>query len=225
MFNKKSIIVLFIDRNRFQFYGGSLSGIETLDVPEAQMHDLDIVNRDSFYTLVKQWVKQHALVGAQLILIFAETSYFEKVFSSKEPAELETEIIKFFDTVPFETSITKVYDAPNGKRPVAINKTLYEAIRQGFLLQGLSTRGVLPVSSLGPQGLKRALDRDMGEYVLKNLDTLMRQSIAEAGDLTGGIVHKSEEHAVVQKKKSSLPLLLSIFGVLLVVLVVFIFVF
>ena len=225
MFNKKSILVLFIDRNRFQFYGANFTGVETLDVPEAYLRDLDVVNHDGLYTLVKQWIKQHSLSGVQLILVFAETSYFEKVFSSAQPAEQETEIIKFLDAVPFESAITKVYDVPNGKRPVAINKALYEAIRQGFLLQGLPTKGAIPIFTLGALGTRRALDTEMGEYVLKNIDALLRQSLIEVQDSSAPSPQGPAGQMAAPAKKSNLPLLLGAFGVLLIILLVVVFLF
>jgi len=225
MFNNKSIIVLFIDRNRFQFYGANLSGIETLDVPQSSLRDLDVANRDALYTLIKQWVKQHALISVQLVLIFAETSYFEKVFSSVAPAQLETDIIKFFDEVPFESTITKVHDVPNGKRAVAINKALYEAVRQGFLLQGLSIKGVIPMFALGVLSDRRTLDAEVGEYVLKNIDTLLHQSLVDAQEVSVTHAKESSSQHPIFAKKSNLPILLGVFGVLLVIFLVMIFLF
>lgn len=223
MFNNKSIIVLFIDRNRFQFYGANLSGIETLDVPDSSIRDLDVVNRDVLYTLIKQWVKLHTLVSVQLVLIFAETSYFEKVFTLAAPAQLETDIIKFFDEVPFESTITKVHDIPNGKRAVAINKALYEAIRQGFLLQGLTIKGVIPMFALGELGSRHSLDAQVGEYVLKNIDTLLRQSLVDVAEVTVSNIKESGSVHAPPHKKSSLPILLGVFGILLVIFLIMIF--
>lgn len=224
MFNKKSILVLFVDRNRFQFYGANLSGVEILDVPETSVRDLDIVNRDALYTLVKQWLKNHTLPSVQLVLIFAQSSYFEKTFPNEDAAQLETDIIKFFDAVPFESAITKVYDMPTGKRAVAINKALYEAIRQAFLLQGFPTKGVLTVSELSAISSKNTLDREMGDYVTKNVDTLVKQSIIEVQDQSV-VPSAAAGHTTSLSKKSRLPLLLGVFGVLLIILIVVIFLF
>jgi hypothetical protein len=96
MFNQKSIILLFVDRNRFQICGGNLTGVITLDVPEAIMRDLDVAGKDGLYTLIKQWMKQYNVIGTQLVLIFSESSYFEKVFAPGEHTQVETDVLKFF---------------------------------------------------------------------------------------------------------------------------------
>lgn len=213
MFNRKSIIVLFIDRNTFQLYGANLTGVVVLEVPQTQIRDLEVVNIDEFYTFVKQWVKAKGVVDAQLVIIFSPLSYFEKTITVPDPALLETNVIQFFDSVPFESTFVHVYDVPKGKWAVAVNKALYEAVRQAFFLQGISTRAVLPLFVLGPQNNKKSLDAQLGDYVIKNLDTLMHQSMIE-------VVDRVQELPNTPKQKSNLLLLLVVFGVLLSVLLV-----
>lgn len=225
MFNRKSIVVLFIDRNRFHFYGGTLTGVVTLDVPETQLRDLDIVNVDTFYTLIKQWVKTNTIVDSQLVVIFSDTSYFEKVFSDLDSVQLETDVIKFFDSVPFESTLTRVYEVEKGKHAVAVNKSLYEAIRQGFSLQGIQTRVLLPEFVLEPGGAKRIFNKELGEYVIKNLDSLLHQSILDTQDRIFDISHEKGYEKNSQKKKSSLPLLLGVFGFLIIILIVMVILF
>jgi hypothetical protein len=219
MFNQKNIIILFVDRNRFQLYGGNLTGIVTLDVPEVFIRDLDVVGRDGFYTLIKQLVKQYNIMGSQLVLVLSEATYFEKVFSMNERAQIETDVLKFFDMVPFETIWTKVYASEKGKRAVAISKTLYEAIHQGFSLQGLPTKAVIPAFALGPYSGKRVMDRELGEYVMKNLDSLTKLSLLDSQELSLIVPQEKKEEQVVSKKNSNLPLLVGVFAVLIVILI------
>jgi len=221
MFNQKSIIILFIDRNRFQLYGGNLTGIVSLDVPEVILRDLDVISRDGFYTLMKQWIKQYNIVGSQLVLILSESSYFEKIFTPGQHTEVETDVLKFFDMVPFESIWTKVYPAEKGKRAVAISKSLYEAIHQGFSLQGLPTKAVIPAFALGPESTKRVMDPELAGYIMKNLDTLVKASLMDTQELSLAVPQeKKEEEVSTPKKKSNLPLLLGVFGALMLILIV-----
>lgn len=222
MFNQKSIILLFIERNRFQFCGGSLPSIVTIDVPESIIHDLDVIQKDAFYTLIKQWVKQYNLIASELVIVFSESSYFEKIFSSAESTQVETDILKFFDTVPYESIWTKVYPAPGGKRAVGVNKALYDAIHQGFSLQGVSTRAVLPAFALGAESHKHILDSSLFDYVVKNIDVLGKQSLFDNTELVIPASPGQSDSAKPQKKNSRLPLLLGVFGFLMLILVVFI---
>jgi hypothetical protein len=221
MFNQKSIIILFVDRNRFQLYGGNLTGVVTLEIPEVLIHDMDVIGKDGLYTQIKQWLKQYNIIGSQLVVILSEVSYFEKIFSPSEHTQVETDVLKFFDTVPYETIWTKVYAAEKGKRGVAISKSLYEAIHQGFALQGLPTKAVIPAFALGPEIHKRTMDNALGEYVMNNLDSLMKFSLLDSQELSQTVpLEKREEGKVTPKQSSNLPLLIGVFGVLLSILVI-----
>jgi len=105
---KSSVVVVFIDRNRLQFYGSGLSSILTFDIPATIVRDLDVVNRDAFYTLVNQWLKQNNIGGRELLFVLAPDMYFEKLLVTKGESEQETEILHFYDSVPFEELTTKV---------------------------------------------------------------------------------------------------------------------
>lgn len=223
MFNQK-YLVLFIDRNRFALFGGPLTDVAVLEIPDLLIHDLDVLSKDGCYSLIKQWVKQHAISGSSLIVLFSETTYFEKLFSMQEQSQIESDVLKFFDMVPFESVWTKVYSTEKGKRAVAINKALYDTIHQGFSLQGLQIKAVIPSFALGDQSTKRSLDRELGEYVIKNIDTLMKQSLLDSQELSVPVPqHESQEQPGGEKKKSQLPLLLTVFGILIAILGVVIF--
>jgi hypothetical protein len=218
MFNQKYII-LFIDHSKIQLYGGNLTGIVTIEIPESILTDGDILRRDDLYTLIKQCVKQYALIGGQLIIVLSEAMYFEKMFLSTDTPKTESDILKFFDSIPYESTWTKVYQTEKGKHAVAVNKVLYEAFHQGFLLQGLSTKALIPSFILGPVGMKRALDRPMADHILGNVEAVTKQSLLDAQEL--GISTPQEKlDANKNKPKSNVGLLLGVFGVLLVVFLI-----
>lgn len=220
MFNQRSILILFINRNRFQLYGGSLTGVVTLDVPTSVVQDMEVLQKDGMYTLIKQWVKQYALVGTELFIVFSQSTYVEKIFLTNEHEQMERDILKFFETVPYESIWTKVYPADKGKRAVACNKTLYETIHQGFSLQGLPTKAVIPASALGVLSNKLALDAELIQYILKNLDSLTRQSLLDIQELGFTAPVESKEPTSPSKKGNSLPMLLGVFGVLIAILII-----
>lgn len=219
MFNQKSILILFIERNRFQLFGGTLTGVVTIDVPETIIRDFDVLQKDGFYTLIKQWVKQYNLTASDLVIVYSDASYFEKVFTSTENPQVETDILKFFDTIPFESIWTKVYPIPNGKRAVGVNKSLYEAIHQGFSLQGVSTRAVLPAFTLGTYATARMLDAGMSGHIIKNIDILVKQSLFDGTELVIPSGGKQDTTMSSQKKNKNLPLLLGVFGTLILILI------
>lgn len=214
-------MILFIGRNRFQLVGGNLSGIITLEIPEAVIRDIDIVSKDGLYTLIKQWVKQYTIAAGQLVLVLSEETYFDKQFSTHEHPEVETDVLKFFDMVPYESIWTKVYSVPTGKRAIAINKAWYEAISQGFSLQGFQIKSMIPAFTLGQLSGASALDAKLVDHIMKNYDALARQSLLDATELTPAMQREQESKpSGTAKPRSNLPLYLGVFGVLMVVLVI-----
>jgi hypothetical protein len=219
MFNQKSIIVLYIDRGRLQFFGGSLPTVMTLDIPGAIVRDLEVVNKDALYTFIKQWIKQVNLQSGQLVIVIGESTYFEKVIEPTEAAFLETEAIKFFDTVPFESIWTKIFPQDKIRRAVAVNKTYIDAICQAFFLQGFQTRAVVPMFALGPLAVKRALDAQMGEYVVRSIDTLSKYTLMDTSGGSSSLESPKGESGALPPNKN-LALLLGAFGFLLLILVI-----
>jgi hypothetical protein len=219
MFNQR-IIILYINQNTFQFVGGNLSGVLTIQLPDSIIRDTEVINRDGLYTLINQWVKQYMLSGTQLIVILSEVSYFEKIFSSAESTQLESDILKFFDVVPYESLLTKVYPHEKGKRAVAINKSLYESIQQGFSLQGVPVKGVIPGFTLGKFSTNRSLDAETALFIFKNLDTLIKQNVFEVQELNPPVVASPGTDSAQLKQKKRLPFLLGIFAVLIALLAV-----
>lgn len=200
-------------------FGGNLTGIVTVEVPESIFRDGDIISADGAYTLIKQMVKQYVLTGSQLFIVLSDLMYYEKTFSLVQSTQLENDVLNFFNVVPCESLLTKVYDIEKGKRAVAVNKTLYETIRQGFALQGIPTKAIIPACVLGAAGGKHALDAAMAGEILRNIDGFTRQSLLDAQEANVP-ASQPEEVSSSTKKKSQLPLLLGAFGVLVVVLVV-----
>lgn len=219
---KSSVVVVFIDRNRLQFYGSGLSSILTFDIPATIVRDLDVVNRDAFYTLVNQWLKQNNIGGRELLFVLAPDMYFEKLLVTKGESEQETEILHFYDSVPFEELTTKVLTFENVKRAIAINKEHLEAVRHAFLLQGYRVSAVIPALALGTLSAKRWLDAEMGLYVVKHTDTLREYNVVDTEDQNQAAATPA---AAVPTTKTNprLMIMVSVLGILLLVLIFFIF--
>jgi hypothetical protein len=217
-----SIVVVFVDRNRLQFYGSGLSSILVLDIPTTIVRDLDVVNRDALYTLVNQWLKQNNLGGSQLFFILAPDTYFEKSLITKGESEQETEILHFYDSVPFEELTTKVLTFENGKRAFAINKEYLEAIRHAFLIQGHRVVVAVPALALGTLAAKRWLDAEMGSYVLKHADMLQEYNVVDFEEQNQAATAPASA-VPTTKTNPRLMIMVGILGVLLLVLILFIF--
>lgn len=220
--SKSAIVIVFVDRNRLQFYGGGLPSILALDLPPAVVRDLEIENRDALYTLVNQWMKQNNLGGAQLFFLLSPQTYFEKSITATGESEQETEILAFYDSVPFEELSTKVYAIDNKKWAIATNKDFIEAIRHAFVLQGMRIIYVVPAFLLGALASKRWLDAEMGSYVLKHIEAFRGQNIIDL-DEPQSMIRTVSPGGATSKNNPRLMLMVGILGVLLLVLIFFAF--
>lgn len=220
---KSSIVIVYVDRNRLQFFGGNLQAILALDIPSGVIRDLEILNKDALYTLVNQWLKQNNLGGAELFFILSPATYFEKVITAGGESEQETEILAFFDSVPFEELVTKVLAIDAKKFAIATNKDFIEGIRHAFMLQGLHVVSVVPAGVLGSLAAKRWMDAEMGSYVLKHFDTLRGQNIVDLDEQTSAI-NTPAPRVPTEKNNPRLMILVGILGVLLLVFIFFAFV-
>lgn len=221
--SKTAIIIIFIDRNRLQFYGGGLPSILSLDIPPAIVRDLEILNRDGLYTLVNQWLKQNNLGGAQLFFLLSPQTYFEKNIITQGESEQETEILAFYDSVPFEELATKVYAVDTKKWAIATNRDFIEGIRHAFVLQGFRVIYAVPAFLLGALAAKRWLDAEVGSYVLKHVEAFHGQNIIDLDEPTA-IAHTPFSGGATSKNNPRLMILVGILGVLLLVLIFFAFV-
>lgn len=216
--SSSSIVVVYVDRNRLQFFGGGLPSILSLDIPPTIAKDLEVINRDALYTLVNQWLKQNNLGNAQLFFVLSTTTYFEKAITVTGESEQETEILAFYDSIPFEELATKVFSVSTKKLAVGTNKDFLDAIAHAFMLQGLHVASVIPVAILETMAAKRWLDAEMGAYILKHVDILRGQALIDLVE-PGQIINGPTQAAQTSKNNPRLMVMVGLLGVLLLVLI------
>lgn len=170
------MIVLYIDRNRLQFFEAGWSSIASLDLPETVVRDLEVVSRGEFVKLVQSFLRKNALRPAAMLFILSEATYFSQVLVGEEPVK-EQQLEKFVGTVPFESVSVKRCAVDGNDVGVVIPKNFTETMEQTFEEEGFSVTAMVPAHVLGSMREKRWLDIAMGTYALKEANALVRQSI------------------------------------------------
>ena len=122
--------VILLDKNQIFVFNGN--DFLTLDVPEAVVRDIDIVDKSGFDSLVDTFIKTKKLNSAPVWLILADGICFSKDVAETDPAKIESEIKDFLDAVPFDKVISKRYRAGNGVRMIAANQEYIEAVIEIF---------------------------------------------------------------------------------------------
>jgi hypothetical protein len=195
-------------------FGGKISTPERLSLPTDIIANLEVLNHDALYTLIKNWAAKFPSTGAEIVWVFGKDVVYEHVMAEEEKTVWESVVVRFLDLLPFEEVESRVYHTVKESKVVAINKDLYNALKRGFALQGYVTRAEIAVTELGEFSTAQSLDAKVAGYIADNLDIIERNRIVKE-EMPSVSVNVPIEPT---KKKSNLPLLLAVFAVLLGIL-------
>lgn len=209
MFGQKNWLVILVSTGTLQVVGQKDSSVATLTLPESIISHMEVINKDALYQLITDWLKLRTYTNTEIIWLLSGELCFDHVLTSLDQDKLDSEIVDFLDTIPFEEVASRTYLFGAERRLVATSSALLSALIQSFSLHGYSTRAVVPASLLTAS---RTLTMDLAHQVYKKSNEL------EALSLIASPPPVSPPQVILSKPKSSLPLLLSIFGVLLAIL-------
>ena len=212
MFNQKKWFVIMVFGNSLQIVGDGETAIQSIALPSSIVNNMEVINKDALYTLITDWLKQRTYASAEVVWILPSEICFEHLLRSTETNEMDSETIKFLDTVPFEEILHRIYLTQSGRQIVAVNKSLVMSLIQAFSLHGYITQAVVPARLAQAES---SLTVEIAHHCLKHLVELEKESIVAS--LSG--THSSDVSlASPVKSKSSLPLLLAVFGALFAIL-------
>ena len=212
MFGQKNWLVILLTANTLQMIGQKDTAVTSLPLPTTIINNMEVINKDALYQLVTDWLKQRTYINTEIVWLLGSQLCFEHVITSTDPDKIDSEIVQFLDTVPFEEVISKTYTTGPVRQLTAVNKILISAFIQAFSLHGYNTRAVVPgrlVSS------SEELTLDIARLAYKKENELDKNSLFAVSVSTP--VAPSNPQAP-EKPKSQLPLLLTVFVILLAIL-------
>src|SRR5438132_1495064 len=121
----KQTAILYIDKNRFDFYKTSNPTALSLVFPPEMVKDMEIVDTENLKSIVLTFIDQNKLSPVNLILILSENITFSQDFPASLDGKQDEEIHKFLDNIPFEHISFKKVPIEKGVRLVAVNKDYY----------------------------------------------------------------------------------------------------
>jgi len=214
MFGSKNILTIWVSGKQLVMAGGGLTSPETIMLPANVVSNLEVVNHEALYALIKEWTDKHKAMKAEIVWIYGPDVSFEHVMQEGEEKEWDSVVMKFLDLLPFEEVESRTYMNTKATKVVAINRDLDKALKRAFALQGYNSVAEVAAADLTGVDLSSGFTNRVSTYVAKNADKLMRERIVSDSFDSVSIRPPSEE----KKKSSSLPLLIGVFAVLLVVL-------
>lgn len=216
MFGGKNILVVWVSRNQLEILGGKIEEVERIVFPEDVISNLEVLNRDAVYELIKAWTTKKALGGAEIVWLFGQDVFFERSIPIRDQEKDESEIIKFLELLPFEEVDSRVYVTSERKRVVAINRKLYKTLRTGFAIEGFNTKAEIPLSILDEKLVPKGMDKEVYLQVTSHLSDIVKNRLVKP-ELSATDKKSEKEDS---ETKSYLPILVGFFMILLVVLII-----
>ncbi len=142
--------VIFVDKKGLYFYTSILTSPLFFEFPPANVINLDVIHEEKLEEKIQAFIVQNQLSPTSVIMVLAESTYFEKDFIDIPPDQQETAKRAYMDNVPFELIDTKSYPLPNGFKLVVVNKQLCDVLKRSFEKKGFGIEGITPVLVLGP---------------------------------------------------------------------------
>lgn len=213
MFGQKNWLIITIKSHELEIFSHVTLQVSSIPLPINLVNNLEIIDRDGLYGQIAQWAKQFTYQATEIIWLLSPGVIFEDTFPDKERERWDTMTVQFLDAVPFEEVLSHVYSPLEGRNVVATNQDLINALRHGFAVQGYQTKAVIPASLVNATS---PLTEATAKEIISNLSQILAGNMITPDDdhedpLTVGLPQP--------KPKSQLPLLLGVFGVLLVILV------
>lgn len=189
------------------------TAVISLPLPTTIINNMEVINKDALYQLVTDWLKQRTYINTEIVWLLGSQLCFEHVITSTDPDKIDSEIVQFIDTVPFEEVLSKTYVSGAVRQLTAVNKLLITSFIQAFSLHGYTTRAVVPVRLVSQTD---NLTLDIAKLTYKKENELERNTIFVVTP-TQPVVSTTKP-AITEKPKSQLPMLITVFTILLAVL-------
>lgn len=207
--------ILFLEKNALYYFDGSK--VAKLDFAKEFVADFDIVNEELLIKSIFQFIDSQKLVQSKFITVLSESALFINDFKETDPVKIESQFVSFTNTVPYNQVISKKYSLQDGVRMVATNEDLVTVIDEAFVQKGFIKDVVVPAMVFGRMGDKVGLTVEDANFMLKN------QHMADGKSMVDRVVALpqpvSDTFKITKGKSTMLPMLLGVFGLMVVGLV------
>lgn len=219
---KKKVPGIVLIRDTFiDIYIPSFSKkIFTLQLSNAVYINMEIIDTDEFGRQLGDFFAMNALPPLEVCMVI-QSPILKKEFTLLPQASLDLAIQTYLDYVPFDTVLSKRVKSEKGVLLIAANGDFIDTVKRWLIQLGCIVSCITPLEGLAfvPQGGVASLTEELAQAMLKNMNQIKQESFQVT------VQKEIDEFEVVEipdkpiQPTSQLPLLLGVFGILLVVLV------
>lgn len=150
MFFEKNKAIITISANSIDVMSEEVSA-QTLAIPEAVIANLEIVDKNSYSLLIKDFFDKLKLVGCEVIVLLRDDILYLKKFQKDDKSDNNLLLEKFKHYIPHDSIGAKFIEMNNEIHIYGVNKDLYSNLV--LQLQGMQNTvlSVLPESLIAEQ--------------------------------------------------------------------------
>ncbi len=220
----KSKGVIYIKRSGFDYFASDRTDVLRVDFPATAIQDMEIINKEEFLKLLQNFLTANKVLPSRAIIVLSDATFFQKDLVVAKPEELEPQIKSFLNNVPFEHVTFKTFDVEKSKRIVATNKDIYQNIKDFLEKNAFIISHIVAPSSLGKEfALGESITLEQAKVVIQKMDSIKPiENFLEQPKAEQQTAAEALSVPIPRKRKtvkSTLPLLLPVFGLLIAVLI------
>ena len=217
-YNKKQIGVLMMRGSTIDIYTSSnTSSVFSFQFSSEIYAEMEIKNVELATKQLIDFFAVNQIPPTEFVFII-QSPLFRKEFPIAPQEKLESTINVYLDYIPFDSVLSKRIKTETGVMIIAANGDLIQSIRKMFAATSSTIDCVTALEGLSifPKGGLSILTQLSAETILKNIVLIKQESFSLTPQRSVEGFEVAEE--VEEKEKSSLPLLLPVFVVLLALL-------
>lgn len=218
-FSEKQTIVCYIDKVKALFYQDIDGSMLQMNFPPDVITDQELTSREKLENLIEQFLETNKFVKGNIIFIYAQDIIIEKDFPDELPGNMNDEIQKFIDMVPFEEVLSKIYKLNKKTKVVAINHEIYNSIRNIFTKGNFLVIGVIPSTVLQETFSELSTNIDLA-FIASKIYSLKQYSMINDEQLNKLSI--KEKPSIKKEENIRLRIMIIVFAILLFILLVLI---
>jgi len=212
---KNKVGVLYIDADKCYFYEEGLSNKLQFSFPPDIVSNLEVLNKKKLVGFIQVFMKANGINPMSIIIILSRNDTFEEYFVGTLDKNQQN-IQKFLELVPFEEVISKQFIFSDRIKVVAANKEFVDIVAKAFTDIMFDVKGVYPMALIQMLLPQLATNFDF-HLILTKIAEFEKYNFFKIADAP--VISTK----VPPKRKTRLYALLSIFGVLLLILIIIIY--
>lgn len=216
---KRLNAVLYLDRNRIDFFSLQTPNILTLVFPPDVVSNVDVINFKECRNLIKSFIETNKILPSNITIIASKNILFEKDFP-KTDENVTEQVQKFTDNIPFENLYSKVYQLEKSVRISALNKDYFDLVKKTFEENGSIIISAEPIWAMGNEQItQNGLDSNTAHELLMHTESIKGYNFLHA-EPTSITTQQNKENFFSNPKNKRAIVLLLVFIILVVVLIV-----